>query len=441
MTFNVDLVVAIAASLATTIALIFLISFLTRRARVVKLLGFPLYVAAVAAGIKVFELFGVVQGEERLDEILTWLVVFLASILILRLVGVYFFDVYLHTHRGHRLPPLLPNVVMWMAYMIVGFLSLKLMFKDLDITGIVAASAVTSLVLGLALQPILGNFFSGLVISVERPFRINDWILVNGPQGLTEGRIAKITWRTTHIRTRDNDNLVVPNSKIADDDLINFYYPHPLHMERVFVGVHYRTPPYRVKQALMAAANRVEGVLEKPDPEVFCLDFGESSILYETRIWLEDFAHKPRIVSQVRSEIWEEFHRQGITIPFPIRTLEIEPRVNTVQVTEPPPVDLDSPSRALLYVARGPLRGQVVRLGSDAITVGRSDTCHLSLNVPHVSKQHFSVELKDGSFMLTDLDSQFGTKVNDEPVESRALRDLDKITIGEVTIVFENDVG
>ena len=441
MTFSLDLVLAIAASVATSLALFFLIGILTRRARVFKLLGFPLYVAAVAAGMKVFELFGVVEGEERLDEILTWVVVFLTSVLVLRLVGVYFFDVYLHTQRGHRIPPLLPNVVMWVAYLIVGFLTLKLMFRELDITGIVAASAVTSLVLGLALQPILGNFFSGLVISVERPFRINDWILLEGPQGLTEGRIAKITWRTTHVRTRDNDNLVVPNSKIADDDLINFYYPHPLHMERIYVGVHYRTPPYRVKEALTAAAGRVEGVLEKPDPEVFCVDFGDSAIIYEVRVWLEDFAHKPRIVSQVRSEIWEEFHRKGITIPFPIRTLEIEPRVNTVQVTEPPPIDPDALATAQLYVARGPIRGQIVLIGTEKITVGRSEGCDLQLNAPHVSKQHFSIEPGEGGFVLTDLKSQFGTKVNDQPVQTRVLRDLDKITIGDVVIVFETDVG
>ena len=88
--------------------------------------------------------------------------------------------------------------------------------------------------------------------------------------------------------------------------------------------MHYRTPPYRVKQALLDAADRTEGVLEKPSPEVYLLDFGDSAILYELRIWIEDIAHRPRIGSHCRSEIWEEFRRQGITIPYPIRTLEFE---------------------------------------------------------------------------------------------------------------------
>ena len=133
-------------------------------------------------------------------------------------------------------------------------------FPGLNIGPLLASGAVTSLVLGLALQPILGNFFSGLVISLERPFRIDDWIEYQG----IEAKVVGITWRTTRLRTRDNDDLVVSNARIAQEDVKNFYYPHPLHMERIYVGVHYRTPPYRVKQALLRAAARVDKVLDKP---------------------------------------------------------------------------------------------------------------------------------------------------------------------------------
>src|SRR5262249_21345195 len=132
-----------------------------------------------------------------------------------------------------------------------------------DVGPLLATSAVTSLVLGLALQPILANFFAGLVISVERPFRINDWIQV----GDQEGRVVAITWRTTHLRTRDNDNIVIPNAKLADERVHNFYYPHPLHLLRVRVPVHYRHPPYRVRRVLADAAQGVPGVLDKPSAE------------------------------------------------------------------------------------------------------------------------------------------------------------------------------
>ena len=118
------------------------------------------------------------------------------------------------------------------------------------------------------------------------PFRINDWILV----GDQEGRVTSITWRTTHLRTRDNDNLIFPNAKIAGETVLNYLYPHALHMERIYVGVHYRTPPYRVRAALVSAGGRVDGVLDKPHPQVYTFEFDDSAITYELRVWINDMA-------------------------------------------------------------------------------------------------------------------------------------------------------
>ena len=429
-----NLALAIAASVATVAVGLGLVMLLRRRLQLVERLSFPLTVAALAGGIKVFTLFDV--GElAALDRTLTWALLFLLSVLILRVAGLYFFDVHLHTQRGIRLPPLLPPVVMGAIYLVTALITAKVIFPDWEATALVATSAVTSLVLGLALQPILGNFFAGIVISLERPFRINDWILFND----TEGRVVDITWRTTHLRTRDNDNLVIPNSEIANQSILNFYYPHPLHMERVYVGVHYRTPPYRVKQALMDVAARIDTVLEKPSPAVYLIDFGDSAITYELRIWIEDFSHKPRIVSHVKSEIWEEFRRRGITIPFPIRTLEMEPRVNTLRLARArkPREDQDLPQPARLYVARGQDRGRSCRLHGQPVAVGRSAACTMTLTEPHASKEHFKIEWEDGVYELTDQGSQNGTLINGERVESQVLRDFDRIEVGDTVIVFE----
>jgi small-conductance mechanosensitive channel len=149
-----------------------------------------------------------------------------------------------------------------LIFLVTAFVSLRLSFPKLDVTALIATSAVTSLVLGLALQPILGNFFAGLVISIEKPFRLNDWIKV----GEQEGRVVAITWRTTHLRTRDNDNLVIPNGKMAEERVLNYYYPHPVHREKVRVGAHYDEPPYRVHRVLLDCAAGVRGVLDSPAP-------------------------------------------------------------------------------------------------------------------------------------------------------------------------------
>ena len=430
------MLIAIGAATGTTLVLSLVVWFLKRRLRIVERLVFPLKIATLVGGIKVFTLFDVADVAE-LDRFLTWALLFVLAILVLRVIGLYLFDVHLHTHKGIRLPPLLPPVAMGLAYIVTALITAKVIFPEWEMTALVATSAVTSLVLGLALQPILGNFFAGIVISLERPYRINDWIRF----GETEGRVVDITWRTTHLRTRDNDNLVIPNSKIADEEILNFYYPHPLHMERIYVGVHYRTPPYRVKQALLDVAERIDSVLEKPSPSVFLLEFGDSAITYELRVWIEDYAHKPRIVSHVKSEIWEEFRRRDIVIPFPIRTLEIEPRANSLELTRPARVDAadDTPEIARLFVARGPDRGRAVHLHGQKVTVGRSTSCTLTLVEPRASKEHFRIEWEDGAYVLTDLDSHNGTVINGERIESQVLRDFDRIDLGDTVIVFEAD--
>ena len=348
---------AIATSVAATVLAVAAVTLLSRRLRLVRQLSFPLYVAALAGGLKVYLLLiGEAPGD--LGKALSWILWFLGSIFVLRILGLYVFEVHLPSHRGLRLPPLLPAVAMGATYFVAALITLRLTYPDLPLTPLLTTSAVTSLVLGLALQPILGNFFAGVVISLEQPFRINDWVKV----GEVEGRVAKITWRTTHLRNRDNDTVVIPNSKIADTEILNYFFPHPLHLERIYVGVHYRTPPYRVKQALMDVADRVDTVLKKPTPSVYLYSFDDSAITYELRVWIEDIANKPRINSHIRSEIWEEFQRRGITIPFPIRTLEIEPRARTLAIARPPrqPVEREAGAAppARLYVYRGPDRGE-----------------------------------------------------------------------------------
>ncbi|HEY9421898.1 MAG TPA: mechanosensitive ion channel family protein, partial [Thermoanaerobaculia bacterium] len=298
------------------------IAALQRRFFWVRQLAFPLYVAAAVATLEAFSLIQPGYQPAGVARALNWAWLFLALITIFRLLGLYLFDIHLTARKGLQVPPLLPAVAMALIYMVTAFVTLRLSFPKLDVAPLIATSAVTSLVLGLALQPILGNFFAGLVISVEKPFRLNDWVKL----GEQEGRVVAITWRTTHLRTRENDNIVIPNSKLADERVLNYYYPHPVHMERIKVPAHYDEPPYRVRRVLLECATGVQGVLDNPPADVFVLSFDASSINYELRVWVEDMAVAPRIASDVRARVWEEFRREGIAIPYPIQTVEIARR-------------------------------------------------------------------------------------------------------------------
>ncbi len=421
------LALTILSSLAVSAILIGIVASM-RRLLIVRQLSFVLLVAAVAAGLRVFTLF--TPGKyETFDHVLSWVLLFLGSITVIRLAGLLYFDLHL-PHRGVRLPNLLPMVTVGAAYFVAAIVTFKISFPEAPLAGLVTGSAITSLVIGLALQPILGNIFAGVVIGLEKPYRINDWIKV----GDVEGRVVSISWRTTQLRTRESDNLIIPNARMADDRILNYYYPHPMHLEKVVVGAHYKTPPYRVREALLAAAAGVPGVLEKPTPDVYLLAFADSSINYELRVWIEDIGQKPRIGSDIRSRVWEEFGRRGIVIPFPIRTLEMAPRKQRSSGRPAAPI------AARLFVAVGPEAGTDLAIGAARILVGRTRTCDLPLSDSQASKEHIAIELQPEGFVLTDLETSNGTKVNGEKVTRAVLQNMDRIFIGDTVLVFEIDV-
>jgi small-conductance mechanosensitive channel len=416
---------AFGAALGVFTAASALVFLLSRRLLLVRQFALPLYVAATAGALKAYTLFEAAPGRATAAQTLHWCVLFVPIALVLRVVTLYLFEVHLKVRRGVALPPMLPSVAVWTCYLLTALLTLPLAFEKADFKAFFATSAVTSLVLGLALQPILTNFFAGLVVSLERSFGINDWIRI----GNDEGRVVAITWRTTHLRTRDNDHVILPNSKIAEERVLNFGLPHRLHMERIFVGAPYKTPPYRVKRALLDAMTGLEGVLATPTPEVYLLDFADSAVTYELRIWIEDYAAKPRINSDARGRIWEAFKRAGIHIPYPIRTLDLPPRPSRASQSEP---------TGRLFVAEGAERGRSVVVAG-RLVVGRSRSCGLCLSDSQSSKEHLAVERRAEGFVLTDLGSSFGTKVNGQTATETHLADLDRIQVGETVLVFETD--
>jgi small-conductance mechanosensitive channel len=420
---------AIIAAVATLGILLVGTILVRRRSFLVRQLTFPILIGAATAAIAIFAV--VRPGYSGVDHILSWLLIFLGFATALRLLGMLLFDLHLPGQPGLRLPPLLPAVIMALVYLVTAMITLKVTVPSLDLAPMLATSAVTSLVLGLALQPILANFFAGIVISVERPFRINDWIRV----GEHEGRVVAMTWRTTHLRTRDNDNLVVPNAKLADERVLNFAYPHPTHLERVRVGVSNDVPPYRVRRILTECATGVAGILDNPTADTTLVAFEESATYYELRVWIDEVAQAPRIASDLRCRIWEELHKAGIEMPHAIRTVQLTPRRRPV-----PPPDANAPAYgARIYVLEGPERGDEVRLGGTPALVGRARTCSLPLTDPNASKEHLKVEWTGDGYTLTDLGSRFGTKVNGQTASQIILQVFDRITVGDTVMIFETD--
>ena len=419
------LVLAFVASLLTGLVLIGAILRLRRSLRVVRKLSFILGVSAVAASLAVYKVAGgpLPTGFEQLY---TWVMAFLMAVSILRLIGLYIFEVHFRMERGH-LAPMLAPAVQGAAYLIAGFVLVKILFPALDLAPIVATSAVGSLVLGLALQPLLTNLFAGIVISIERPFRLDDWIKVAD----IEGRVVEVTWRTTHVRTRENDNLIIPNSKIAEENVLNYHYPNPMHEAQILIGVDYTAAPYRVRHALLEAVTGVAGVLEKPSPGVKLINFADSAITYELEFWVEDMAGLEDTQSNVSERIWEVFKRRNINIPFPIRTIELAPRKSAAKAADGPVAN------GRLFVAEGAGAGTTVALEAQAVRIGRDPSSDLRVIDAQVSKEHARIDWTGTGYTITDLHSTSGTLVNNVRIDRRELQSMDRITVGSTILVFE----
>jgi len=240
-----------------------------------------------------------------------------------------------------------------------------------DLGKLVAALGVGSLVIGLALQEPVGNFFSGIMLMMERPLGIGDWVKV----GDNLGTVVESNWRSTHLRTRDNDLVVVPNSVLAKGIFTNYTGTSPLHNESVMLNFSCDDAPNKVKVVLLDVARRTTGVLTSPAPKVRLAAFADSSIQYEVKLPTNEFARLKDIAEEFRTLVWYAARREGLTMPYPIHT-HLVVQQSTDAAEEPPlPPDalkafphLGLSAEAPGNVSGGPLRRyargeQVVREG------------------------------------------------------------------------------
>ncbi len=180
---------------------------------------------------------------------------------------------------------------------------------------LLTTSAVGAVVVGFALQDTLGNLFAGLAIQIEKPFRVGDWVAVSG----RDGQVQEITWRATKLRTKDGEFLVVPNSIVSKEPVLNYSEPTVANSVSVEIGASYLTPPNEVKAAILAAIGNAPLAILVPEPKVLVQGFGDSAINYTAYFWVDDYGAEREARDQVRTNIWYEFRRRHIEIPWPIQ--------------------------------------------------------------------------------------------------------------------------
>ena len=188
-----------------------------------------------------------------------------------------------------------------------------------DLSNLAIVAGALSVGVGFGLQSIVNNFVSGLILLAERPIKAGDWIVTSGG----EGTVKKISVRSTEIETFDRATVIVPNSTLITDNVTNWTHENKTGRIIVPVGVGYDSDPDQVKEILLNCAKEHRLILGRPEPVVFFMDFGASSLDFQLRCFLADINYSLTVTSELRFAILAALREANIEIPFPQNDVHI----------------------------------------------------------------------------------------------------------------------
>ncbi len=192
---------------------------------------------------------------------------------------------------------------------------------DIDVTAWLASAGIIGIAVGFAAKDTLANFFAGIFIIADAPYKVGDWIVLDGD---LRGRVIKIGVRSTRLLTSDDIEITVPNSVIGASKIVN-EVGGPTIKQRIRVKVQcaYGSDIDHVRAVLTSCADEPE-VAREPAPQVNLNSFGDSGVNFELRVWIEDPARRDAIIDRLNTRVYKAFAAAGIEIPYPKRDLYIK---------------------------------------------------------------------------------------------------------------------
>jgi len=232
-------------------------------------------------------------------------------------------------YHSSGIPGALPvtTLTQTLAQLAVVILGLLVLLNQLgiSITPILTALGVGGLAVALALQDTLSNLFAGFYMAVARQVRLGDYIRLNTGE---EGYVTDIGWRSTTIRVLANNMIIIPNSKLGQAIVTNFYLPEKRLAVSIQIGVAYDCDPDRVERVLLEeaqlAAREIRGMLADPAPSVsFDPGFGDWTLRFTLGYSVDEFADQFRVSPELRKRILKRLRQEKIDMPFPTRTVYV----------------------------------------------------------------------------------------------------------------------
>jgi small-conductance mechanosensitive channel len=205
------------------------------------------------------------------------------------------------------------------------FIAVLSFLLGLDILGInisvlLAGSAALLVGVGFGLQNLFNDFISGIILLLDGTLKVGDIIELNN----LIYKVEEISFRTTRVIGRDDDYIILPNSELTGNKIINWTHNQIASRARITIGVGYSTDVILLMDILKSVTCKHEKVLKEPEPFVRFDDYGESALIFAVFFYTEEIFRVERIKSEIRIEIFKVLKERGIEIPFPQRVVHIK---------------------------------------------------------------------------------------------------------------------
>jgi small-conductance mechanosensitive channel/CRP-like cAMP-binding protein len=239
----------------------------------------------------------------------------------IRVLNALLFDFIFRLRQGYEAPTLVRNIFTLVAFLIFFLVVFTRLYEEVNLGALFTTSAIFGVIIGLALQDTLGNFFAGISLHADRPFQVGDVIDVrsSGHTGVVEG----ITWRAIKIRTFQNHIVLISNTSAAKE-AIEVCPRDNLNARLVFFNTLYTDSPAKTIHIVREAIREAENVSVKITPIVRIRNLGDNGVDYEVKYWLDDYAKYNDTDALVRQLIWYALRRANLTFAYPTRTLHVE---------------------------------------------------------------------------------------------------------------------
>ena len=206
---------------------------------------------------------------------------------------------------------------------IVGFVGIIFILEvwGIQVGPLLASLGIAGIAVAFALQNTLGNIFGGISLIIDRSVTVNDFIKLDDN---TEGFVVDIGLRSTKIKSKDGDLIIVPNGKLADSKIYNYHKPLPMTRVTIEFGVKYGSDVEKVKKIVLNEINKVKGALKEPAPAVVFDELGDFALKFKAFFWVASIDKKLEAREAAMTAIYNALNRNKIVIPFPTRTVYLK---------------------------------------------------------------------------------------------------------------------